>query len=271
MYGDYRLAAKKRLGQHFLVDRSIVTKLLNHARVGAQDIVLEVGPGRGALTSALARTALKVIAVEKDRWLAEELRRRFQDNERVQIIEGDVLKIRLPRFDVVVSTPPYNISSKLILMLLKSDFKSATMILQREFAERIAAVSGTREYGRLSVMFAHKGEVELLDNVSRNCFRPVPKVDSAIVRIEPKVSSSTLDSEPLFEEMVRGLFTQRRRNLRKAMGHFLEGRLGEKSWHVVSRLSLPAKRVYELSVSEFERLSNDLWQSAGKELLGAKP
>ena len=152
----------------------------------------------------------KVIAVEKDPVLVRELRETFKDHSNVVIVEGDILKTNpLPDFNKLVSTPPYYLSSKLALFLSKTKFDIASVVFQKEFGERLLEDPGTREYGRLTVSVRRRLNIEKIREISRTGFRPIPKVDSILLRMTPQQSLRQLD-EPLFEEVVRGVFTQRR-------------------------------------------------------------
>jgi len=248
---------RKRLGQHFLTDRNVMRKLVEVAGLRPSDTVLEIGAGTGSLTSMIDKQAGRVIAIEKDPALASLLRGKFAESKNVQIIEGDVLKTQLPKFDKVVSSPPYNISSKLVLLLLKKSFERSVLILQKEFAERLAAQSGSGNYGRLTVMVGHKAYTRLIDIVPRRAFYPMPKVDSAIIELTPKEPGIRVFDEQLFCDLVRELFTQRRRRLRKAILCLLR-RYGDKSNMLLDRLSIPEKRVYQTTLEEFETLANEL-------------
>jgi 16S rRNA (adenine1518-N6/adenine1519-N6)-dimethyltransferase len=256
----YEIKFKKRLGQHFLIDKSVLRKLIEYANLNQKDVVLEVGAGVGTLTSPIAEKVKKVIAVEKDSVLASILRKKFSSNNKIELIEGDILKVRLPKFNKIVSTPPYNISSKLLFMLLERKFDLAIMTLQREFAERLVAESGSRNYGRLSVGVGHVASVKILDHVSPKAFHPPPKVSSVIVSIEMKKPSVKVLNEKFFNDLVRELFTQRRRRLRKALTHYLERRYGKRGGELASLIALPEKRVYETTIQEFEAISNELYQ-----------
>jgi len=250
---------RKKLGQHFLIDRNVMGKLVEVADLGSTDTVLEIGPGTGSLTSIIEKQAGGVIAIEKDPALTNLLRRKFAESKNVQIIEGDILKTQLPKFDKVVSSPPYNISSKLVLLLLKKRFERLVLILQKEFAERLVAQSGSRDYGRLTVMVSHKAHTRLIDIVPRHAFHPPPKVDSAIVELTPKEPRIRVFDEQLFCDLVRELFTQRRRRLQKAILRLLR-RYGDKSDILLAGLSIPEKRVYQTTVEEFETLANELYE-----------
>ena len=251
---------RKKLGQHFLIDRNVMEKLVEVADLGPSDTVLEIGAGTGSLTSMIEKQAGRVVAIEKDPALTNLLRRKFAKSKNVQIIEGDILKTQLPKFDKVVSSPPYNISSKLVLLLLKKSFERLVLVLQKEFAERLVAQSGSRNYGRLTVMVSHKAHVRLIDIVPRHAFYPTPKVDSAIVKLTPKESRIRVFDEQLFYDLVRELFTQRRRRLQKLIVRLLR-RYGDKSSMLLRRLSIPEKRVYQTNVEEFETLANELYDA----------
>jgi len=252
----YSFVPKKRLGQNFLTDKRVLERIVSYASITQDDVVLEVGPGLGTLTELLQTKAKKIIAVEKDPELAKFLRERLQNSPKTEIVEGDILKISLPEYDKVVSTPPYNISSRLLFLLLGRKYSIIVLALQKEFAERLVAKPDSREYGRLSVMVAHKARAEILEHISRESFRPRPKVDSAIVKITPKESPQPIDEE-LFTDLVRGLFTQRRRRLRSSLKHYIQQRLHPLPKEI-SDLDIPDKRVYQVSVEEFERLTREL-------------
>lgn len=267
----YRVRPVKRLGQHFLVDSSVRAMLIQHAQLSRQDTVLEIGPGMGFLTASLAERAGRVIGVEKDARLASILREKFQHNARVEILEGDVLRVKLPPFNKVVSTPPYYLSSRLLMLLLDASFDLAVLVLQKEFAERLAAKSGTENYGRLTVMVRHRADVQLYEIVSRHAFRPRPKVDSAIVGITKRAPRIPVTDESEFRELVRALFTQRRRRLTKALRHYLDATRPDDANDLIASLSLLEKRVFELETEEFEALSNQLYTALQSRLKSRFP
>ena len=250
--------SSKRLGQHFLKDLSIADRIVSTASLNGHDTVLEPGAGLGVLTRLLEKKAGHIIAVEKDPRLVARLRKIFSSAGSVEIIEGDVLKTVLPPFNKVVGTPPYYISSKLILFLQRSSFTTAFLVFQKEFAERLLARPGTPDYGRLSVTAQRTLRIQTLMPIRRESFEPKPKVDSVLVALEPRASSGNVD-EKVLGEMVRAIFTQRRRLLRGALFHFLKLKLGrEKARTVLSRLKLPDSRVYELSIKELEEVAVQL-------------
>ena len=249
----------KRLGQNFLLDPRIASDIVSSIHPSQSDVVLEPGPGHGALTRWLQKKVGKVIAVEKDLVLVLELRETFKDHSNVVIVEGDILKTDpLPDFNKLVSTPPYYLSSKLALFLSKTKFDVASVVFQKEFGERLLAEPGTREYGRLTVSVRRRLNIEKIREISRTGFRPRPKVDSILLRMTPQQSLRQLD-EPLFEEVVRGVFTQRRRLVRGALLHFLSKKLGrENGRKIMNEIAFPDSRVYQLSIAQLEDLSEQL-------------
>lgn len=249
----------KRLGQNFLLDAHIASDIVSSINPAQSDTVLEPGPGHGTLTRLLQKKAGKVIAVEKDPVLVRELAETFRDSPNIVIIEGDILKTGpLPDFNKVVSTPPYYLSSKLALFLSKTKFDMAGIVFQKEFGERLLAEPGTREYGRLTVSVRRRLNIEKIREISRTAFRPRPKVDSILVRMTPLQSIRQLD-EKLFEEVVRGVFTQRRRLLRGSLFHFLTKKLGkDDARKMISEIAVPDSRVFQLSLAQLEDLSEQL-------------
>jgi 16S rRNA (adenine1518-N6/adenine1519-N6)-dimethyltransferase len=249
----------KRLGQNFLLDQSIASDIISSINPTESDTILEPGPGHGTLTRLLQKKVGKVIAVEKDPVLVRELAETFRDSPNIVVVEGDILKTNpQPDFNKIVSTPPYYLSSKLSLFLSKIKFDVAGVVFQKEFGERLLAEPGTREYGRLTVSVRRRLKIQKIREISRTAFRPRPKVDSILLRMTPLHNPRQLD-EQSFEEVVRGLFTQRRRLTRSALAHFLTKKLGrENARKIMREIALPDERVFQLSIAQFEDLSEQL-------------
>jgi 16S rRNA (adenine1518-N6/adenine1519-N6)-dimethyltransferase len=202
-----------KLGQHFLMDRAAISRIANYADLGPQDSVLEIGPGPGNLTEALSSRASHVCAVEIDPDLATQLSGRFSN---VQVIMGDALKVQLPHYNKIVSNLPYQISSKITYRLLSRPFETAVLMYQWEFAERMAAAVGSEEYGRLAMVVGFFCRIEILEKVSRMAFRPVPQVDSAVVRLQPRSDRPLADGAD-FMRLAEGLFNNRRKKVKKGL------------------------------------------------------
>ena len=256
----YGFFPKKRLGQHFTVNSDMLQRLVSHASITKDDIVLEVGAGLGFLTQLLSSKCKKVIAVEVDPKLVRILRKQLHSLQNVDLIEGDILKVSLPPFNKVVSAPPYSISSPLLFRLLERKFDWAVLILQKEFAERLAASVGSKDYGRLTVTIYYRADVELLDYVPRTMFYPPPDVDSMMVRLKPRGSPFQVDDEETFFELVRTLFTQRNKKVRNALIPFLRKRgiNGKEVVELADSTIYSAKRVRELAPEDFGILTNEL-------------
>ncbi len=230
-----------RLGQHFLVDGEIALRQVEFADIGSEDTVLEIGPGTGVLTRVLAETARKVVAVELDEKLAGAIGREFPS---VDVIIGDARNVELPDFDKVVANIPYYISSEITFRLLEMEFDSGVIMYQREFAERLCAEYG-RGISRLTINAAVRAECTLLEVVPRNAFKPVPKVDSALVGITPRELEEHPD-EVFLDRFLAAVFSQRRKRLSTTVAKTF----GLEKDVVDALLPVPGCRVDEMSVDE---------------------
>jgi len=257
----YRVYPKKRLGQHFMTDSALLQRMIVYAALNDEDVVLEAGAGFGFLTRLLSKECKKVVAVEVDPKLIQALREQFQGVRNIELIEGDVLKASIPPFNKVVSTPPYSISSHLLFWLLERPFDIAVLTFQKEFAERLAAPVGSRDYSRLTVTTYYRADVELLDYVPRTAFYPPPDVDSIVVRLKPKPKPPfRVRNEQAFFELVQAVFTQRNKKLRNAILLFLQRRrvVREKAQELADSLTFHDKRVRELAPEDFGALTNEV-------------
>lgn len=181
----------KDFGQHILKNPLVITSMLEKAALRPTDIVLEIGPGTGNMTVRMLEKCKKVIACEIDTRLAAELQKRVQGTPmqpKLQMLIGDFLKAELPFFDLCIANVPYQISSPLIFKLLlhRPLFRCAVLMFQREFAQRLVAKPGDKLYCRLSINTQLLARVDMLMKVGKNNFKPPPKVESSVVRLEPK-------------------------------------------------------------------------------------
>lgn len=209
---------KKVHGQHILRNPLIVDSIVQKAGVKSTDTVLEVGSGTGNLTVKLLQAAKKVVAYEVDNRMIVELYKRVQGVEaerKLDVIQGDVLKHKLPYFDLCVANTPYQISSPLVFRLLshRPVFRAAVLMLQREFAMRLIAKPGDSLYCRLSVNVQLLAKVDHLMKVARNNFRPPPKVESSVVRIEPRNPAPAVNFAE-WDGMLRICFHRKHKTLR---------------------------------------------------------
>jgi 16S rRNA (adenine1518-N6/adenine1519-N6)-dimethyltransferase len=258
----FQIVPNRLLGQNFMVETSIFPKLSEYASLGKADVVLDAGAGFGFLTRFLANKCKSALAVEKDPNVAAVLREQLEDLANVTVIEGDVLKAVLPCFSKVVSIPPYQISSRLLLWLFDRSFDRAVLVVQKEFAGRLMAAVGSEDYGWLTVTSCYNAKVQLLDAVPRFMFYPQPEVDSVIVLLKPwKATQFEVKDEAFFRRMVRWLFTQRNKKLNNALVPFIKSTLKvskEDAEKVACTIPFREKRVRELPPEAFGELANAL-------------
>ena len=256
--------ARKRFGQHFL-EPAWVAKLIEALSPAADDDFLEIGPGRGALTAPLASRVRNVVAVEIDSDLAEFLRTHFPPN--VRVIEGDFLDVnldevlrgdRLPMR--VVGNLPYNVSSPILFKLLHGaaegrTFSDATVMLQKEVADRVTAPPGTSAYGTLAVHIALLADVERVLTLPPGAFRPPPKVTSAVVRMRFRAAREDVGDLATFERLVRGVFLQRRKKLLNALKPVADT-FGRSAADVIAAAGVDgSKRPEQLTLRDMAQLS----------------
>lgn len=220
-----RHRAKRSLGQNFLVDPNLQRKIVSALGATPEDDVLEIGPGRGALTGHLAGRVRRLVLVELDRGLAEELERRYGEDPEVEVHQADILATDLSSVTpdwsrtLVVGNIPYNITTPILFHLLRRPRpRDVVLMVQREVADRIVAAPGTPGYGALSVGVQSVARAELLFGVPRQAFRPVPRVDSAVVRVTP-TSPPPLDEadEIRLRRLTRAAFQWRRKQMQKIL------------------------------------------------------
>ena len=265
---DYGFFPRKRLGQHFLVDRNILNKVIRTAEVGKEDVVVEVGPGPGEMTRALARLVKQVIAVEIDPKLVEILKKRLADCPNVEVVKSDILKVDFKGLYKkeghsikVVANLPYQISTPLLFRFIeaKEAFSTLTLMLQREVAERMAAPSGGKEYGPLSIFVQIFLDVSIRFFIKPSAFFPPPKIESAVVHMvwkeRPRIEQK---DEEWFKKVVKACFGYRRKTLLNALKHS-ELSLHESPGSKMEKVGIdPQRRPETLSIEEFVRLAEAL-------------
>jgi 16S rRNA (adenine1518-N6/adenine1519-N6)-dimethyltransferase len=221
-----RHVARKRFGQHFLVDQAVCEAIVGAIDPRPGEAIVEIGPGLGALTHGLLARCGRLVAVELDRDLAARLRR----VPGIDVVEADVLRVDLAELRSraggplrVVGNLPYNISTPILFHLLESveQIGDQHFMLQREVVQRMAAAPGTKAYGRLSVMLQWRYDIEPLFDVGPEAFDPPPAVDSAVVRMQPLAAPEGVQAGRL-GELVTVAFSQRRKLLRHTLGPWLE-------------------------------------------------
>ena len=223
--GELGIRPHKHLGQHFLIDADVIQHMVIAAGLRPEDSVLEIGPGLGALSETLAKEAGPLALVEMDSTLAQRLTERFGADEHVQVITADFLRLNLEetfrnKSTKVVASLPYNVATPILFRLLdhRTLFPQATVMLQKEVAERITASPSTKAYGVLSIFIQLYATTEPICAVGPRSFFPAPKVESQVIQLtfqeKPRVAVS---DESLFRQIVKAAFNQRRKTLRNAL------------------------------------------------------
>jgi len=255
--------ARKRFGQHFLADPGVVDAIIRAVHPTKEDVIVEIGPGQGAITDALARNAGHLHAIELDRDLVAQLRRQYDGNPNVTVHEADALQFDFSSLGDrirVVGNLPYNISTPLLFHLLKfrSQILDMHFMLQKEVVARMAAGPGSKAYGRLGIMLGCHLNIESLFDVPPEAFDPPPEVTSAVVRLDP-LPPGTFDihDEARLSTLVTTAFMQRRKTLRNS----LKKRVDRPDFEA---LGIDAgQRPEQVSISDYIRLSNYLRQKSG--------
>jgi 16S rRNA (adenine1518-N6/adenine1519-N6)-dimethyltransferase len=262
----YNLKLTKSLGQNFLIDDSVPRDIVNGADVSKEDLVIEIGPGVGTLTAQILNKAKRVVAIELDDRLIPILNEELGDNENFTLIHKDALKVNYneifgeEKSIKLVANLPYYVTTPIIVKLLKEkyNFKSLTIMIQKEVAERINADPGTKDYSALSLLVQYYCNTEIIRMVSPQCFIPRPKVDSIIIRLdrleEPKVK---VQNEKLFFDIIRNSFNMRRKTLWNGVKSI--GLSKEKLEEAFANANIDLKRRGEtLSIEEFAVLSDKI-------------
>jgi 16S rRNA (adenine1518-N6/adenine1519-N6)-dimethyltransferase len=260
---------RKRFGQHFLVDRSVVRRIVSLVDPQVGEVVLEIGPGRGALTDSLAAALPRLLAVEIDRDLAAGLRSRFGEPN-LRLIEADILQLEmgdLLREEggerlLLVGNLPYNITAPLLFRMLEEarQISRAILMVQREVARRLVARPGSKEYGLITVLLAMHAEIEVRLEVGRRSFRPAPRVDSSVIEIRFSAACRRpVRDEALFGRLVRTAFGQRRKMLRNSLLGLMSSGKREELAELAERAEVElTRRPESLSLEEFARLADEL-------------
>ncbi len=260
---------KKTLGQNFLTDRNVLSRIADAVGIGPGDRVLEVGPGRGALTTLLAERAEQVVAVELDRELVPFLRKEFVGRGNVEIVEADILTVDLSRLLgergggtwKVAANLPYNISSQVLFRILECRglFSLLVLMLQKEVGERLLAPPACKAYGALTVLFSLHFNIRREFSVKPGSFYPVPKVDSVVLSFTPLPAPRVdVGDEGCFRKVVKAAFGQRR----KTLWNCLRGAALTDDATLAGALDrcgiAPGRRGETLSLEEFGMLSRAL-------------
>ena len=224
---------KKSLGQNFLIDNNIIEKIVKIAKVSDKETILEIGPGLGSLTNLIAKQNPKIIyAVEKDKKLVNQIKKRFVKSNNIKVIHDDILNLlqsnKFGKNIIIFGNLPYNISTKIIaeLILLKKWppwYKNLIFMFQKEVANRIIAKSRSKDFGRLSILCNWRLEITKHFDISKNCFFPKPKINSTVLSFKPKKEIFEIKNPKNLENVTRILFSNRRKMINKSFLKLFKG------------------------------------------------
>lgn len=254
----HNIRVSKRLGQHFLINERVLERIIEIAELSLEDQILEIGTGNGTLTQALADHVQQIYTIEKDVKLFKILSRELESNKRIQVIQGDAVKIKWPHSDKLIANLPYSISSPVLFKFFESNIPMAVLMLQREFGERLTATPGSKQYGRLTVMAAYYAKVELLELVAPDAFYPPPEVSSALVRIHRRSQPTFVVKDVgLFGQVTTVLFNQRRKKIRTPLKAFL----GQHDFQQLQeKIPWLDQRVEELEPDKIAEIANIIYE-----------
>lgn len=268
---EFGFKFSKSLGQNFLTDKNIIDKIVDGAQIGPEDTVIEIGPGIGVITSEAARKAKKVIAIEIDKSLIPILSKTLGDYDNVKVINEDVLKINInklieeesARGVKIMGNLPYYITTPIIMKILEEEVNadSITIMMQKEVADRIKALPGSKTYGALSVAVQYYCTVEKVADVPRSVFVPQPNVDSVVLRLNIRDKKPVeVTDRSLFFDCVKAGFGQRRKTLLNS----LQGVKGVDKAIIAESLDgagiESGRRAETLTIEEFGRISNEVYK-----------
>jgi 16S rRNA (adenine1518-N6/adenine1519-N6)-dimethyltransferase len=249
------LKAKKHLGQNFLTDKNVLQKIIDSADIKSDDVVLEVGPGTGILTAELAKKAKKIIAVEKDKSIIEVLKENIKNFGNIEIVEGDILKFNIKEKKYkIISNIPYYLTSPLIRKFLeeKNPPQEIILMIQKEVAKRICESPPNMSLLAVSVQFY--ANAKILFNVSKNSFWPVPKVDSAVIKIISHKISKNINPD-LFFKIVKAGFSHPRKQLASNLSKELKIKKEEINKILLENNIQPTQRAETLYIEDWKNLA----------------
>lgn len=268
----YNFNFQKKFGQNFLIDTSVLDRIVSAAEITAEDCVLEIGPGIGTMTQRLAAKAREVVAVEIDRNLIPILEDTLSDCDNVTVINDDILKVDINKIVQeknggnpikVVANLPYYITTPIIMELFESHvpLKSITVMVQKEVADRMQVGPGTKDYGALSLAVQYYAKPEIVANVPPNCFIPRPNVGSAVIHLSRyEVPPVKVTDEKKMFALIRASFNQRRKTLVNSLNNSpVLGWSKEQIAEVLEEMQLPATvRGEALTLQQFAEISDRL-------------
>lgn len=256
---------KKSLGQNFLKDQNVIDKISNSINPSKEDLIIEIGPGAGALTKELVKKNCDVICFEIDTRLEEKLNKIKENNDNLKIVFQDFLKADIKKYIdtnkykniYFVGNLPYYITTAIINKIVSESKPYEIIIMvQKEVAERFAAKPNTRDYGSISVFLQYNFDIETVCIVNKNCFEPIPKVDSAVIKLKTTNKyKRTVDNEEKLYKIIKDSFTHKRKNLRNNLTNYDQNRIKE----ILKKYNKDlTARAESLSIEEFIDISNNI-------------
>ncbi len=252
---------KKSLGQNFLMDKNIINKIVDSIDSTKDDLIIEIGPGSGALTRELVKKDSDIICFEIDERLKEKLN--SIDSKKLKVVFGDFLKINLNEYIdytkykhiYFVGNLPYYITTAIINKIVsESKPYQIVIMIQKEVADRFNAKVGTKQYNSLSLFLQYNFDIEKVCNVSKNCFEPIPKVDSCVLKLKSNKKTSAKDEEKLYK-LIKDAFKQKRKNLKNNLNNYDL----EKIEKILNKYNKNLKnRAEEIKLEEFIEISNNI-------------
>lgn len=275
----YKLQANKALGQNFLIDNDVINTITNSSDISKNDLIIEIGPGLGVLTSRLLEKSYKVIAIELDENMVRIIKDRFKNYDNLKILNEDILRVNLKEIIEkeksqslnhnikiknvkIVANLPYYISSPIVIKLLQDnlDITSITIMVQKEVAQRIVAIPGSKLSGSITYLVDYYSEGEKILDVSKESFIPEPKVESQVIKLNiretPKI---VVKDENKFFDFIQLLFSQRRKTLANALVNFSIVRDKDEAIKIIGKAGLEENiRAENLSLEQFAKLEKVL-------------
>jgi 16S rRNA (adenine1518-N6/adenine1519-N6)-dimethyltransferase len=268
---QYGLHPKKRLGQNFLVDRNVLTRIADSCAISPDQYLVEIGPGLGGLTQELAQRSRGVLAIEVDSAMKPVLAELAAQQDNIRLLFQDILEVdieaelckafaleEIPTYQVCANIP-YNITTPIIFQLLERcpAMQAATLMMQKEVGARLLARPGSKDYGRLTLTTAYYAQVESVMPVSRNCFYPRPEVDSVVVRLLPqRPKKVAIKQEEVFKAFIRVAFQKRRKTILNISSEFFQRNKGETGRQLQQLGLAPNLRPENLSLEDVALLVN---------------
>ncbi len=254
-----KIRPKKKLGQNFLIDNNIAKKIIFESHLSKDDVVLEIGPGLGALTELLVKKVNKVYAIEIEHKFCSYLSKKFSEHKNLEIINNDILKIELPNHNKVVSNIPYSITGPLLeKIFFKENAPQGVLTIERSIADRIFFQKEYKKISRISITFNSFMEPVSKFNISRNCFYPIPKIDLVLVKMRPRKNLNPFllenKSKIFFLNFIAGIMPYKNKNIANALELFYKNDKKE-IMQILQDNNIKNNKTFSLKIEDFVELS----------------